>query len=226
MLIEENQFSMCYMGSYVIIFVVIIILGLFTMYIYSTQSSTMENFNKAIVKKFYGTEGFKTVNVKVDGMDFKMADYKNKRDAAEFLKSISVGTRKFIDNLVDKYPKNPAVKRLSKRFKIKNIAEVDPRNGDGATSFVVNKGAEIGFCIRSQEHPEQFTDTNPTKFVVLHELSHLASKSYGHNEEFKRNFIFLLNEANKQGFYQDTDFSRNPYTYCGLVIDERPVNYG
>ena len=32
-------------------------------------------------------------------------------------------------------------------------------------------------------------------FVIIHELSHIMSKSIGHNSEFYDNFKFLLKEA-------------------------------
>ena len=38
-------------------------------------------------------------------------------------------------------------------------------------------------------------------FVAIHELAHIMSKTYGHNDEFRENFIFLLDNASKCGIY-------------------------
>ena len=34
-------------------------------------------------------------------------------------------------------------------------------------------------------------------YVALHEVSHIATKSIGHNDEFWNNFKFMITEAKK-----------------------------
>ena len=43
-------------------------------------------------------------------------------------------------------------------------------------------------------------------FVALHELSHVASKSIGHTDEFWDNFKFILIESEKIGIYKPIDY--------------------
>jgi predicted metal-dependent hydrolase len=60
-------------------------------------------------------------------------------------------------------------------------------------------------------------------FVVIHELAHLTSSSYGHNGEFKDNFKFLLQEAMENGFYNRIDFDKKNEEYCGMQITTTPI---
>ena len=60
-------------------------------------------------------------------------------------------------------------------------------------------------------------------FVVIHELAHLGSVSYGHNGEFMETFKFLLNAAMKYGLYEKIDFYTQNTEYCGMQIKTTPV---
>ena len=63
-------------------------------------------------------------------------------------------------------------------------------------------------------------------FVILHELGHVASISYGHEEEFKNNFSYITHLASSLGIYKPEDFSSNPKTYCGTKINTSPCSGG
>ena len=65
-------------------------------------------------------------------------------------------------------------------------------------------------------------DENTLTFVALHELSHIASKSIGHTEEFWSNFKFILHEAEEIGIYKVVDYSKNNVQYCGMKITSNP----
>ena len=59
-------------------------------------------------------------------------------------------------------------------------------------------------------------------FVALHELSHLATKSIGHNDEFWNNFKFLLQESETINIYKPVDYKNNNVDYCGMKIKDNP----
>jgi predicted metal-dependent hydrolase len=65
-------------------------------------------------------------------------------------------------------------------------------------------------------------DENTLMFVAIHELSHVASVSIGHNKEFWDNFKFLLKEAKDAGVYKMVDYSANNQEYCGMTITDNP----
>ena len=59
-------------------------------------------------------------------------------------------------------------------------------------------------------------------YVALHELSHIATKSIGHTDEFWENFKFLITEAKKIGVYNPVDYKKEPSRYCGMNITDNP----
>ena len=63
-------------------------------------------------------------------------------------------------------------------------------------------------------------------FVILHELAHVMSISYGHEDEFKNNFSYITHLASSLGLYKPQDFQTNPKTYCGTEINTTPCSEG
>ena len=57
-------------------------------------------------------------------------------------------------------------------------------------------------------------------YVAIHELAHVGCESYGHTDEFKRIFAFLISVAGELNSYTPIDFKNNPLEYCGLSISE------
>ena len=106
--------------------------------------------------------------------------------------------------LIDRY--NPD--KLSE-----NILQID-------TTFTIDKGP-IEFCLDSRD-PTQNTneihDINTLTYVIIHELAHLASVTYNHTPEFKRNFAFLVKKSIECGIYKYQDYSKQSVDYCGISI--------
>ena len=59
-------------------------------------------------------------------------------------------------------------------------------------------------------------------FVALHEISHIATKSIGHKQEFWDNFKFILEEAVEIKIYKPVDYKKKPISYCSLNITDNP----
>jgi predicted metal-dependent hydrolase len=55
-------------------------------------------------------------------------------------------------------------------------------------------------------------------YVILHELAHLASVTYGHNQEFNENFQWVAKNAQDMGYYKYINFTMQPKEYCGMQI--------
>ena len=98
-----------------------------------------------------------------------------------------------------KHPNSAAVMRMSNKFNPDNISESG--KSSQYTSYSVNKGEKIVFCIRQKDDNESFVDMNTMTFVSIHELAHVMSKSVGHTEEFWDNFKSLLKTASENGIY-------------------------
>ena len=140
--------------------------------------------------------------------------------ASDKLGSIDMFISEFIRYLVSKYPNDKRVERLKTRSNGIKIKETDYSSSD--SSFTVNKGDLMSVCVRSKENVNTFHDMQLMKFVIIHELAHIASVSFGHNNEFNRNFKWLLQEAQNVG-YTPVDYSVNPVTYCGVRVTNNPI---
>lgn len=172
----------------------------------------------------YGFDKYPLVYVKseFDNLEHLVRDMADKKDASDVLARIKINIDKLIDHLKTKYKDNDNIKRLVKKFNDENIRETDMN--DSSTSYSINKGSELSICIRDKNDKNfKIHDLNTIMFVVIHELSHIMSKSYGHNEEFGDNFVFLLKESIESGIYQNEDYSLNNKNYCGIKITSNPL---
>lgn len=141
-------------------------------------------------------------------------------EAVEVLAKLHSHMEKFVRDLLKKMPDDPRVIRLVKGFNRVEIEEAP--NEDDSTSYTINKGDLMAICLRHKKDDHPFHDFNTLLFVIIHEMSHIASVTEGHNEEFIKNFKFLLKEAKELGYYDPVDYRSNPITYCGLKVTNNP----
>ena len=106
-------------------------------------------------------------------------------------------------------------------FNPNNITESDENNK--YTSYSINKGEKIVFCLRSRDKDNKLVNLNTMMFVAIHELAHLMTKSIGHTKEFWDNMRFLLKKAIDMKIYTKQDFKNNPQPYCGTQITDSPL---
>ena len=143
------------------------------------------------------------------------------QNAANLMATIRQKLDKITDYICKKYPNDDRGFRLKKKFNANNIEESE--SGSKFTSFSVNKGEKIVFCIRSKDKFANLEDENLIMFVALHELAHIMTISIGHTEEFWNNFRFLLKESIKLGIYKRHNFKQKPEKYCGTMITDTPL---
>ena len=144
----------------------------------------------------------------------------DKQEAADLLGTITKRLLKLRDYLELKYPNDKRIERYVKKFNPDNISEGTPDNK--YTSYSVNKGEKIVFCIRSRDKEEKLENINTMMFVALHEMAHIITVSVGHTDEFWKNFKFLLKESIKIGIYKHVNYSKTPVDYCGMKITDSP----
>lgn len=89
-------------------------------------------------------------------------------------------------------------------------AKIPLREGDSA--YTENKSV-ITLCLKDPETGGYY-DMNTIMYVALHELSHMVSKTHGHNQEFRENFSTILRQAASKGIYDPQQSI--PVTYCGV----------
>ena len=95
------------------------------------------------------------------------------------------------------------------------VYETDPNSN--LTSFSVNKGEELSFCLKSKK-TNQLHDLNLLMYVAIHEMAHVACPEIGHGKLFMKIFRKLVEEAIKINIYKKVNFSDIPVEYCGMIL--------
>ena len=187
---------------YTYVFLLIIIALLISLLIYGNYDTFMDMVESNINFKSYPVQ-----------------ELPNNHIAADKLAKIELFIDKLLSHLNNNYPDDERTVRLNKRLDKLNIqeSEID----ENTTSYTVNKGEIISVCVRNKDN-NTFHEYQLLLFVVIHELAHVASTSFGHNDEFNENFIWLLNESQNVG-YQPQDYNENPVRYCGMDVKNNPL---
>jgi len=156
-------------------------------------------------------------NAKLNNISYGIQETFNRsQDALELLAKLHSEMQNFVNDLKNKYPSDKRVLRLVKGFKNTDIEE-SPDDDESTTSFTIDKGKMMSICLRQKNKDKTFHDYNTLQFVIIHELAHITSVSEGHNDEFIKNFKWLLQEAKALGYYEPFDYSKNNIMYCGTV---------
>jgi predicted metal-dependent hydrolase len=158
----------------------------------------------------------------IDNNEYLVRNLKDKEKAANTLAILRKKLEKICDIMKKKYPNDESVIRMNEKFNSDNITESGKNNQ--YTSYSVNKGEKLVFCIRQKDEDETIVDENTLTFVSIHELSHIMTKSVGHTPEFWSNFKRLLNEAIINNLYLKEDYISNPKEYCGIKVSDSPLD--
>lgn len=157
----------------------------------------------------------------VDNVEYLVRSLPDKQEAADLLANIRKKLETTVEALKKNYPDDPRTKRLLQNFRPDKIKEGSENTK--YTSYSINKGEQIVFCLRSKDTSKQLVDLNTMVFVALHELGHLTTESIGHNKEFWDNFKWILRLAVKEKIYVFQDFNKEPKGYCGIQITDQPL---
>lgn len=153
----------------------------------------------------------------------------NPDQAALLLKKINLTNIALIEFILQKYNNDKTqlayilASRLKNKYLPDRLQENDPTGPDD-TSYTENKGEVLAICLREKVNGNQnFEEYNILIFVSVHELAHIASIGYGHENEFWKNFKILLTEASLSGLYEPVNYEINPINYCGLDVTYNPM---
>lgn len=180
----------------------------------------------ALVVRFFMADNVAPFVSEYDGKDYnvrKIGPPEIRQNAADYLAKINHQ----VDRLVlymyqNDLPDRDTAQRLYYRWKKCDLKETN--SSEKSAAFTLNKSTEIRLCIRDKNG--NFEDLNTSIFVILHELAHVMSISYGHEEEFKSNFSYITHLASQLGIYRPEDFKRSPKMYCGVEINTTPCDSG
>jgi hypothetical protein len=141
--------------------------------------------------------------------------------AADLLANTTEKCKDLVHYVYEKYPDDERAQRLKKGFNPKQIMETLPTSEH--TAYSENKGEKIAFCLNVNKNDNtNLIDPHTLLFVAIHELSHVATKSIGHKQEFWENFKFLLEQAKEAGIHDPVDYKEKPQEYCGMKIHDNP----
>ena len=163
-----------------------------------------------------------------DNREYLVRNLPDKQEASNILGTINIKMRELIDAVKDpqrqtNYTEQNRIdiERLDRNYRLGNFSESNP--GNSYTSYSINKGEKIVFCIRTKDGTNRLEPLNTLLFVAIHEMAHLMTQSIGHGEDFWENMRFLLREAIDLGIYQREDYTSNPVDYCGTTINDSPL---
>ena len=166
----------------------------------------------------------------IDNNMYMVRDKNDSQQAANLLGRINNNIHNISDYMYNKV-NNDKNKRYDKykpyilRLKtgIHDIIIRESAENSQYTSYTVNKGEQIIFCLRSKLidkyiNSSNIHNINLIMYVVLHEIAHIACPEYGHTPLFKDIFTFFCDEADTMGIYKKIDFKIHPTEYCGMTI--------
>lgn len=168
------------------------------------------------------------IKSKIDNESYIVRNLPDKQEAADTLAKMRTSMIDLVDHVHNEDVKSKqdrfckkSIDILKSRFKPEMVSE-SPADAK-YTSYSVNKGEKIFFCLRlKDDDSNKIIDVNTLKFVAIHELAHVMTYSIGHTGEFWSNFRFLLRQAVKSNIYKYQKFSENPIKYCGMMITDTP----
>ena len=155
-----------------------------------------------------------------DGNRYCVREREKMELAANLLADVTQKMKDMIKYLKDKKPEDIRTKRLVEGFNLTKISETLPTSE--LTAYSENKGEKIAFCLNKRKDGTKLIDINTLTFVALHELSHIATSSVGHGQEFWENFKWMLQNAKEAGIYSPIDYKKYPEEYCGMTINDNP----
>lgn len=175
-----------------------------------------------IIKIYLDSDVFnlKCIISNVDGNTYCVRERNKIQMVADLLARVTQKMKKLVKHMKEKYKTRENVKRLVENFNPKKINETLPTSS--YTAYSENKGEKLAFCVTKKKNGNKLIDENTLTFVAIHEISHIATKSIGHTDEFWNNFKFLLQNAVELQIYKPVDYKKNPETYCGMDITDNP----
>ncbi len=159
----------------------------------------------------------------IDNASYLVRDLPDKQQASNMLAKIKLNINTLTKYLSDNKTKfTKYVKYIEQlESRIKNSEILESSDNGIYTSYSVNKGEQLVFCIRFRKSETgKLHDLNMLMYVVLHEMAHVACPEIGHTELFKDIFAFLTTEAMNIKLYKYIDFRKNSQEYCGLTISD------
>lgn len=149
----------------------------------------------------------------------------DKKDAVQVLSTL----RNRLEEIINYLLSNVTISEEYKKYitimkeKLKTVIIKETPENSPYTSYSINKGQELVFCIRSKKN-NKLHDINDLIYVAIHELAHIGCPEIGHTKLFFNINLFILKEAVKFNLYKYNNYDKNPIEYCGIDLNHNILN--
>jgi len=159
-----------------------------------------------------------------DGINKKqylVRDVPDKDKAVETIFKIEQTLKHFVSLLIN----DNNVKNNTEMYKcittiderLKNV-EIQESSADSQyTSYSVNKGELLVFCIRSKKN-SKIHEFNDLIYVAIHEIAHIGCVEVGHTDLFFKINEYLIKKAIEYNIYKYVNYSLNHHEFCGMEL--------
>jgi len=159
--------------------------------------------------------------IEKNGNKILVRDMKDSSESAELLSNIIDRMYKLRDKLVEDkllYPEfTQDIIFMSNNFSKSRTLIYENSTDSEHTSYSVNKGEEIVFCLRCKQ-TKNLHKLNLIMYVAIHEMAHTACTEIGHTPLFNKIFKFLVEQAIILKIYFYENYNANPVEYCGMTL--------
>lgn len=160
--------------------------------------------------------GSKTLSYTVSEQPYEVLADDNAKERAEFLYRLEKWSCDFLDAALVRWKGDRRLRRIHSRWNRRLNEVID------AEDAAFSKGKKAIFvCVWDKRSKKLESETN-AKYILLHELAHVANETYGHDEAFWANFAAILEMAEVVGAYRHTEHEPEQ-TYCGHRIGRSPA---
>ena len=159
--------------------------------------------------------------IESNGNKILVRDMKDSSESAELLSNVIDRMYILRDRVVEDkllYPEfTEYITFMSTNFSRKRTIIYENSTESEYTSYSVNKGEEIVFCLRCKKSKD-LHKLNLIMYVAIHEMAHTACTEVGHTPLFNKIFKFLLEHAIELKVYFYENYNTNPVEYCGMSL--------
>jgi hypothetical protein len=165
----------------------------------------------------------------VDNDHYLVRNLDDKDKAADLLAEMKKRLYKLVLYSCEKNDENDEdcifIKKYSETIKrkFKKIIFRESTENNKFTSYSVNKGEEIVFCLRCKED-NSLHNVNELMYVAIHEIAHVGCPEIGHTPLFLKINKILLKNATECNVYVYKNYSLFPEKYCGIKLSTNILN--
>jgi predicted metal-dependent hydrolase len=165
-----------------------------------------------------------------NGEQYLVRNLEDKDKAADTLSQIKSNLKKLSEYITEISNKSSDERGIFIKEYINNINNKfdfiifrESTDNSKFTSYSINKGEEIVFCLRSKNN-DKIHDINELMYVAIHEIAHVGCPEIGHTPLFRRINKELLKYAIECGVYKYKDYNSSPEDYCGIELTNNILN--